>query len=201
MKSTLHTIKYIVLILLFSGFSLVKGQFAPGYVITHSEDTIHGMLKDRNVRYNAKIFRKVRMKKGHFSKKYSPARIKGYCIGNNCFVSMRIQKKSILFQESYVISPFRGKPVFLKKIVEGYVSLYHLERTDGESAGIDIVELLHRNNENNLIKASQGLAGLKKKELARFFFDCPELVEKINNNSIRRASEAAIFYNQCKKNL
>jgi hypothetical protein len=198
MPSNLFIIFLFITAISFSSCFAQKG-FQEGYIITHNSDTTHGMLKDRKEGFSSKIYSKVQLKKGLFSKKYSAANIKGYCISNTCFESIWLDKKGILFNETYISRPGFGKRVFVKNVISGHLTLYHLEYVDSDSGTIDYIELLKKSNNDMLIRASQGLLGLKKKAVISYLSDCPELIEKINNNSIKNAREVVNFYNICKK--
>lgn len=46
-----------------------------------------------------------------------------------------------------------------------------------------------------MVRATQGIFGLKKKLLSNYFKECPELVEKINNKKMKSVEDVLTFYN------
>ena len=178
-----------------------QNGYSEGYIITNDNDTLSGFIKDRKKGTYEKLYKKIRFKGNNlFIKRISPRRIKTYYVDGSTFESVWLQQKGILFKESYISEPNRGEKVFLKLVQDGYLKLYHLEYTDDESSYVDYIELFKREDENYLIRATQGIFGLKKKVLSEYFQDCQELVEKINSKEIKYAFDAIQFYNECKGN-
>jgi len=103
-----------------------------------------------------------------------------------------------LINEKYASIPNHGEREFLKVIEKGYLTYY--QREFEYSDYIDQIDLFKRDNEDYLVRVSQGVFGLRKKSLAAYFNDCPELVEKIKNNELKTAIEITRFYNSWKFN-
>lgn len=181
----------------------VSGQkgYESGYIITNSGDTISGIVKDRKPPPFGKIYKKIYFKAERSrKKKYGPHQIKGYKQGNRFFESMWLNVSYDFFKEKYTSSPNVGEQQFLKLIVQGYLSFYQLEFEDQESDYVDAVDLYKRSDEASLVRVTQGIFGLKKKKLAAYFQDCPELVRKIETGEMKDPVEIAYFYNHFKKN-
>lgn len=181
----------------------VSGQkgYESGYIITNSGDTISGIVKDRKPPPFGKIYKKIYFKAERSrKKKYGPHQIKGYKQGNRFFESMWLNVSYDFFKEKYTSSPNVGEQQFLKLIVQGYLSFYQLEFEDQESDYVDAVDLYKRSDEASLVRVTQGIFGLKKKKLATYFQDCPELVRKIETGEMKDPVEIAYFYNHFKKN-
>jgi len=105
---------------------------------------------------------------------------------------------SFLFSRKiYKYSGFRKK-CFLKVIVKGYLTYYKWEFKEQESDYIWSKSLYKRKDEHSLVRVTQGILGLKKKSLAVYFQDCPELVYKIENGELKDPVEIAKFYNKWK---
>ena len=81
-------------------------------------------------------------------------------------------------------------------MVKGKLSCYAKEYIQDDNFYVDYFELFKRYGENTFERATQGFFGLKKKRLTRYFFDCPNLVKKINNNSIKNPLDVVAYYNQ-----
>jgi len=188
---------FVLFILPLSVFG--QKDYQSGYIITNKNDTITGRLKDRKPPPFGKLYKKVRFKnKNIFARKYSPYKIRGYKQGDNQFESLWVEESNFFFREKYTSIPNAGDKVFLKVIVKGYLTYYHWEYEDGESDYVWSKDLFKRQDENSLIKVTQGVFGLKKKNLAEYFRDCPELVYKIENKEFKDPIEIASFYNEWK---
>ena len=96
-------------------------------------------------------------------------------------------------------SPDYGSKSFLKLIAKGYLSYYHWEFEDSESDYIDAIGLFKRENEDSFARVSQGIFGLKKKHLAKYFKDYPDLVSKIEQGILKDPLEIVKIYNSWKE--
>jgi len=198
MKNPMFT--FIIMVILTFVFSLevwAQHGFESGYIVTIQHDTIKGTIKDRSASGMEDIYRKIRFygPDGRH-KKYGPEKIRAYAKGHQLFVSMWYATyQQNLIQRHYSVLG-KGKQLFFRVIHSGYLSYYHQEYIDGEFDDIDFIPFYKRQDEATLVRVTQGILGLKKKRLAEFFKDCPELLEKIENKELRDPIEIAIFYNQ-----
>lgn len=196
--------KYFVFVALFfwSGFIFGQKSYDPGYIVTNKSDTIFGFVNDRKTGPFEKLYKKIRFKerkKQIYAKKYSANKILGYKQAARIYESLWIDESSNFFDKNYYSVPGMGAKKFLKVNVSGFVSYYELEYEDPESGYINSINLYKKQGDSNLMQISQGIFGLKKKNLAKFFSDCPELVKKIENKEIKSAFEIAEFYNNFRK--
>lgn len=171
--------------------------FESGYIVTLQHDTIKGTVKDRSSSGIRNSYRKIRFygPDGR-RKKYGPETIRAYAKGNQLFVSMWYESyQQNLIQRHYSVLG-KGSQRFFRVIHSGYLSYYHLEYIDGEFDDIDFIPFYKRQDEPTMVRVTQGILGLKKKRLAEFFQDCPELLQKIKNKELRDPIEIAVFYNQ-----
>ena len=177
--------------------SLVFSQkyYEDGYIITNNNDTLIGLVKDRKPPPFGKLYNKVYFKKKHKKKKYSPKQILGYKQGSREFESLWIDVSSHLFNEKYTSIQNKGEKEFLKIVVQGYLSYYQREFEDSESDYINQIGLYKREDENFLVRVTQGVFGLKKKNLEVYFKDYPELMLKIKNGELKDPIEIVNFYN------
>ena len=191
---------YIVCFFLLIHF-LVSAQkdFQNGYIVTNEKDTLIGLVKDRKEPPFGKLYDKVIFKKGRKKKKYGPNHISAYKRGNNEFESLWIEDSTYPFQGKYLGSPVTGAKHFLKVITKGYLSYYHWEFEDSESDYIDAIGLFKREDEDSFARVSQGIFGLKKKYLAKYFKDCQDLVSKIEEGELKDPEEIVKFYNLWKE--
>ena len=181
---------------------LVSGQkdYQTGYIITNSNDTLTGKVKDRKSPPFGKLYKKIHFKRNRvFKRKYSPQQIIAYKQGDNQFESLWIDVSQNIFKVKYTSVPDFGEKSFMKVIVKGYLTYYHWEFQDYESDYIDELSLYKRTDEPYFARVTQGIFGLKKKRLAEYFQDCPELITKIKNGELRDPVEIAIFYNNWKE--
>lgn len=162
--------------------TVVYGQrnFDKGYVITLKNDTLYGEVSDRKLGPFGGIYDEIRFKGKRRNRKYQPKEIKEYKIGETIFRTKFLD----------------GEFVFLKLKTDGFVTHYVYElQEQGEEMILDI-DYLQKGPNANLVRVTQGIFGLKKKRLARLFYDCPPLVEKILNKEVKYTYELVDFYNK-----
>ncbi len=198
MKS-IATLYLIFAFLILPVVSFGQKDYQNGYIITNNNDTLTGLVKDRKSPPFGKIYKKIRFKNNNvISRKYGPHKIIGYKQGANQFESLWIDVSHVFFQEKYTSIPNSGKKYFLKVIVKGYLTYYQWEFKEQESDYIWSKSLYKRKDDHSLVRVTQGILGLKKKSLAVYFQDCPELVYKIENGELKDPVEIAKFYNKWK---
>jgi hypothetical protein len=196
-KSGFIFLLFGILTFLFSVELPAQHGFESGYIVTLQHDTIKGTVKDRSTSGMENLYRKIKFygPKGR-RKKFGPDQIRAYAKGNQLFVSMWYET----YQEKMVQRHFstlgKGNQFFFRVIHSGYLSYYHLEYIDGEFDDIDFIPFYKRMDEPAMVRVTQGILGLKKKRLAEFFQDCPELLQKIENKELKDPIDIAIFYNQ-----
>jgi len=193
--------QYIILIifLIFTTNIFAQWNYQTGYIVTNQNDTIYGFVKDRKPEPFGKLYKKVRFKKELktiFPKYYSPHQISAYKQGYREYQSMWVAVEGFIFNENYKCIENYGQKVFMRVIINGKLTYYQWEFKDGDSGYIDAIDLFKKENEQVYAKATQGILGLKKKKLAIYFSDYPELANKILNKEIKSPAEVAIFYNQ-----
>jgi len=182
-----------LLLLLVATSINAQADYEPGYIILNNNDTIYGSIRDRT---DYKLFDKIRFRQeNRKTKRYSAYDIKGYKKGIYSFESLWYKEESEFFRFDYLNRKGYGKKVFLKVLVKGELSCYAKEYVDDDNFYFDYFELFKQNGENKFERATQGMFGLKKKRLTRYFFDCPNLVNKINNNSIKSPLDVVTYYN------
>ncbi len=182
------------LIILFCSSQTLKAQdFEPGYVVLNNNDTIIGSIKNRN---DGALFEKIRFKdeRGRV-KRYSAEDINSYKIGIYYYESLWYAEESEFLKFYYYNRPGYGEKIFLKVLAKGRLNCYAKEFIHDDNDYPDQFELFLREGETTMARATQGIFGLKKKSLSSYFWDCPDLVEKINNQSIRSPLEVVEYYN------
>lgn len=184
---------FFVLILCCS-FQDVRAQtYEPGYIVLNSKDTLRGTVKDRN---DGALFKKIRLKneRGRV-KRYSAEDLLGYKAGIYTYESIWYAEENQFFRFDYYSRPGYDEKIFLKVLAMGPLRCYAREFIHGDNDYPDQFELFLREGETTMERATQGIFGLKKKRLANYFWDCPTLVEKINNRSLTKPLEVTAYYN------
>lgn len=170
-------------------------NYLPGYVILNTKDTLHGVIEDRNF-YSGEIYRKIKFKKKHGgSKRYSADDLLGYKAGATIFESLWYHEESDFLRTYYDTKPGHGQKQFLKVLSKGILNAYAKEFMAGDSSYPGSFPLLIRKDETYFVRATQGVFGLKKKQLASYFSDCPELAKRILDGSIKRMFAVVEYYN------
>jgi hypothetical protein len=186
---------FLLIFLMFTSLNPIWAQnYEPGHIILSSGDTLYGQIKDRS---DWDLFRKIRFKndKGR-SKKYTAKDILGYTVGINTYESKWFAEETDFFRFNHYNRPRYGEKVFLKVLSKGPLNVYAKEFVYDDNSFVDQYELFQREGETIMQRATQSVFGLKKKRLTSYFWDCPVLVEKINNGSLKDALEVAKFYNK-----
>ena len=190
-----------LLFLLYCSHPLFSQQsYLKGYVVLTTGDTLHGEVKDRDINIG-RLLSRIRFKQnGKKLKKYSAYDVSSYSIDNVVFASKWYEEQAEFFNSRYLNQYGRGEKVFLRVNSKGRLSCYTKEFVDQDDVAINGFELFIKEGDDYFERANQGLFGLKKKKLTKYFSDCPALVENINNGDIRTALEVAVFYNsECDK--
>jgi hypothetical protein len=173
-----------------------SGGFAPGFIVKNNGDTLRGAIIDRSTPPYEKKYKKIRSKgSGIVSGRYSARKIEKYCIGGDCYQSLWMYSQQKFVKETHISQHGKGDKVFMKVVVDGYLSLLYYEFNDAESHKIDYIPFFKRKDEAELIRVTQGIFGLKKQLLSRYFADCPDLVVKIEKGEIKSPGEIAEYYN------
>jgi hypothetical protein len=170
--------------------------YQPGYVITQDTDTLYGLVKDRTEPPFQKIYKKVRLKNpGKIAKKYGPDRIEGYTRGDTHYQSQWLDLQWNVLKQEYISAPGVGERKFLKVVYKGYLTWYQLEVMDQDSFTVDTVDLFKRQSEPFMVRVTQGVLGLKRKNLEKYFQDYPDLAGRIARAELRDPLEIARVYN------
>lgn len=163
----------------------VVGQedYKEGHVVTLKGDTLYGRLSDRKLGPFGGIHDKIKFRGKRLKKRFSPDQVLSYKKGDSIYRSLFLD----------------GETEFLRVVSEGFVSLYMYElQEQGKEMVVDI-SYLKKEKSSDLVRADQGLLGLKRKAMTRFFDDCPPLVKKIQDKQFKYAYQLVDYYNEWKK--
>lgn len=143
-------------------------DYVSGYIINNQNDTLRGMIRDRN-EFPVKRYSKIRFidQKGK-KRKLGPRYIRGYVRGS----------------AHYETHWYDGKERFLKVLIKGWVSYYQYEYaiSSEDGSSIETDKLLQRFGENIFLKVE--FFGFRRK-MRTYLSDCPEIIEKLNAREYR----------------
>lgn len=173
------------------------------FIVLNSGDTLHGTVQhidDRGV--SPKFHKKIRLVDANGKKqKFHRKDVMSFSAARQVYESFWLKQSSdrISFDNPrYDISPRVGEQYFLKRISQGSLSHYQLEWWEQSESTLMSMDLLKKENDRFLIRATQGVFGLKKKVLANYFDDCPQVKTQIEQGKVKQVWEAVDLYNvQC----
>lgn len=199
-KSRLKISTLVFLILCIKTTLIAQSSTASDYIVLITEDTIYGTIKNIDL-YNttSKFNKKIKIITANGKrKKIKRDEVLALKFGNYVYESFWLYQSSdkITFvNPRYDINERRGKQHFLKVVSKGKISHYLLEWVDGEFSSVSSMSLLKKENDLFLVRADQGVLGLKRKVLEEYFTNCPDLQQKITEKLITEVAEVVDFYN------
>ena len=131
-----------------------------------------------------------------FTKRYSPEKITGYKVGEMLYESLWLDVRTAFLKTSYWSIPGAGEKRFMNVVVQDYLSCYQLEFLDHDSGSTESITLFKRQDDDQFIRVTQGIFGLRKNSLRDYFGDCPGLIEKMDNGELKFPVEIALYYKQ-----
>ena len=179
----------LVLAFLASAPLFAQEGYIQGYVVTNENDTIVGLVKNKNsVPY--RILQEIKFKKEKNSEvqTFAPTELKGFQIGVDQYISKKLRLHSavpILIVDG--LKKYRddnsNTTAFVKVLAEGDMSYYEL-RITGLGTGNEVIyEMLHRKGEDSLFS----VYGLNFQErLLAYLSNEPALVEKVKAGVYKR---------------
>ena len=198
MKYTLPT---LIALFLSAQVSLLAQQSeAGGYLVLTNGDTLYGAVEyiDENS-VHRDFYKKIRFTDGSGEqKKYKRKDVAAFRSGNADYQSFWLSESSdgaFSFNTRYDIDPRKGDQYFLKVVYRGALSHYELEWFEQGESLLMSMDLFKKENDRYLVRATQGVLGLKRKALRNYFSDCPELAEQIDRKLLKSADEVVAFYN------
>lgn len=170
------------------------------YVVLFNGDTLQGSVIHVNKKsFSPRYLKKIRYtdtnKKSH---KINRKEILAFRVDGVIYESFwlkRSSKKFTLDNPIYTINQKSGKQHFLRLVNSGIISHYQLEWWEqGESTPMSM-DLLKKEQDQFLIRATQGVFGLKRKTLSRYFSECAELRSGIEQRRYNTIQEIIDKYN------
>jgi hypothetical protein len=190
----------VFLLVLITTSAVGQDGYQPGYVVLERGDTLNGLVMDRRETFTGtNLLAKVRFKPTdrRRRKKYRPHQLLSYQVGDATYESQPIRQKGIsLLDAHYEIDSDEGEWTFLRVISRGNLIHYQMEWVDEDNGTVEAADFFRKANERLLVRATQGVFGLKRKNLIKYFWDCPSLQQKIEQKVFKYSSEIAAYYNQ-----
>ncbi|MEO0332721.1 MAG: hypothetical protein AAF223_13730 [Bacteroidota bacterium] len=175
-------------------------NYVPGYVVLTTGDTLRGRVMDRRETLTGTdLLTKIRFKaedRGR-RRKYRPKELISYQANGITYESHRVRPKGIsLLDAYYEIMPDDGEWVFLQVVSRGKLHHYRWEWVEDDNSSVDTADFFRKENSSLLVRATQGIFGLKRKNLVEYFQNCPNLQDKIESKVFKYPAEVADYYNQ-----
>lgn len=196
----IKTSTFILLMFCVYATSFAQNGNATDLLVLNTGDTLYGNVEYINLKgVNPEFYKKIRItdenrKKRQFKQKDVSAFKADGKIYESYWLSQS-SDKIVLVNPKYDIDPQNGTQYFLRLIRKGELSHYQWEWWEqGESTSM-WMDLLRKKEDQFFIRATQGLLGLKKKVLADYFMNCPELKEKIEKKELNEVWQLVDFYN------
>lgn len=198
-----------LLIIFFLAFSLSSfaSKFSPGYVVMNNQDTIRGMIEDKDW---DKIFTKINFKRDINSKAetYSVSSIKSFYVSNTFYFSavVEVDRKPRIINELSQEKAFeyRTDSTFIRLLLSGTKSLYTY--TD-ENANIQYL-ILHDEKFQWLqfkkyllvvnYETFERTANNYKSQLSEYLSGCNEVVSALATTEYTEKDLTAVFMNYYK---
>ncbi|TRX62655.1 hypothetical protein FNH22_00745 [Fulvivirga sp. M361] len=176
----------------------VYGQegYFPGHIVTLEGDTLSGQVMDRKSPPFSRIYEKIKFVDARGKrKKYKPTQIAAYRVEDRFFESVWVEQTTRGFSSFYQIRPGVGEKIFLKVVTKGTLTHYQLEFQEQGTEDVDDIDFFKRKDDDYMVRATQGLLGLKRKKLIEYFNDCPSLQSKIQTKAFKYPGPVVDYYN------
>lgn len=170
------------------------------YIVLISGDTLRGKVTHVDEkRFSPRYLKKIRYTDtNRKSRKINRKDILAFRVDGLIYESFWLSQSSNKFtldNPIYTINQKSGKQHFLRLVKGGNLSHYLLEWWEqGESTPMSM-DLLKKEQDQFLIRATQGVFGLKRKTLSRYFSECVELSSGIEQRYFNTIQEIIEQYN------
>jgi hypothetical protein len=171
--------KYILLLLTLISFYVASAQevgYQNGFVITNENDTIRGLIKNRNsVPYRVLVDIKFKKDKDSKVEMFEPHQLKGFQIGTTKYKSLTTSANEI------------SERLFLEVIIEGKLNYYELEYSGlgaGNSTYYVILQL--NGKKEQLTYSKRDMLFSFKNKITEYLSDNAVLCEKIRSGFYKK---------------
>jgi hypothetical protein len=191
-------LKIFYILLIVASFSCSLAQRDNNdYIVTRFQDTIYGQIKGRK---NSYANHKLKFKEpGKLAKNYTAKQLESFYTNGLTYESVWLKLYREKLHEYYISRPNDGKKQFLRVVEKGKLSYYVLERPDHDNGTVDNIPLIKKENNQELVRVTQGLMGVRKKAVSDYIKECNDLATKIQSGQIKDPLEIVRFYNEWSK--
>lgn len=194
-------LKSVVIISLHTSIgSFAQTYDALDYLVLKTGDTLYGNIeykKDSGVNY--KYLNKIRLTNAlGKQKRYKRDQVAAFSTNNFIYEGFWLNQESerlVLLNPRYEIDYKNGDYYFLKVMSKGTLSYYQLEWWEQGESLLMSMDLLKKEKDEYLIRATQGILGLKRKVLTNYFRDCPILAQQIQQKQFNKVFQLVSYYN------
>ena len=175
-------------------------NYEPGTVTLRSGQVIEGNVANMRQGLRDELLPRIRIKEpGRLrARKLKPRQIMEYTMGERRFLSLRVRRNNSIFQESYTVNSGNEYMIFELERT-GHLNILLAYFLD-DDLWIQSAPYFMKEDDDLIVRATQGIFGLKRKLLADYFAECPQLVELIQEKKITTPREVAIYYNEWVEN-
>ncbi|MDP5230253.1 MAG: hypothetical protein NWQ38_07665 [Cellulophaga sp.] len=169
------------------------------YIVLNTSDTLYGKVQHINEkRFSPEYYKKIRYTNQQGKqKKFKRKDVLAFKVDDQLFEGFWLKESSqngLFGTFTYDIDAKKGERNFLRVLHRGTLNHYELGWWEqGESLFLSMA-LFKKQHDSFLIRADQGLLGLKRKSLTHYFQGCSELQIQIENKMLKNASEIINFY-------
>jgi hypothetical protein len=201
MKNYTNYLTITIFLILFNSFCLnAQNQENADYLVLKTGDSIFGTVEYINHKgVSPKYYKKIRVRNAEGKrKKYNKKEVSVIRVDKviyEAFWLVQTNQMNNIFSSVYYIVPKKGELYFLRLISNGVLSHYHLEWYEQGESSLMWMDLLKKEEDQFFIRATQGIFGLKRKALANYFEDCPDLKAKIIQKQINEVWQVVDYYN------
>ncbi|WP_194778567.1 hypothetical protein [Pararhodonellum marinum] len=196
-------IRITLILFVFSAqfFSYAQNNNDLDFLVLHSGDKLYGSVEHINLKgVNPRLHKKIRFtspngQRKQFRRKDVLAfRVDG--ITYESFWLSQSSRKFTLLNSKYDIDPKTGELHFLKLITKGNLSHYQMEWWEQGESTLMWMDLLKKERDPFLIRATQGIFGIKKNLLVNYFSNCFDLKTQIEQEEFKDVYQIVDFYNR-----
>ena len=184
-------------IVMLNGEILAQRRYEKGFVVLNSGDTLQGKVRDGASFFGTALNTRLKYKQGWwFAKKYYARELLGYQVGQEKYETIWYSTPPTLFSSTLIVIPGTGQAEFFRVLEKGALTLYTLNQRSADTDYFDYIPYLKKENSREMVRATQGIFGLKKKLLAEYFEDCPKLSEAITEKKLDSVFDVIEYYNK-----
>ena len=172
------------------------------YLVLCSGDTLRGQVDFLASAGSDEVYlKKIKLTNTEGRKRYKWQEVSAIRIGNATYLAFNLRRESSLpnpFREVYHIDPEAKQRYFLRVESQGQLNHYTLSwKEQGESTLMQM-DLFQKEGDDHFVRATQGILGLKRKALANYLADCPQLIRLLQEKQLNQAQDVVTFFNnQC----